>query len=128
MNESGYTQSIGKKVKDQIYWLKIMMSFNNGVPDVWCSGDKDDLWIEVKYLKAIPKKPTTIIIPKLSALQDKWLTDRYNEGRNVCVVLGSPIGAFIFTDLTWKVGVTRFQLTMKPKEVAQWILKKTQKT
>lgn len=39
---------------------------------------------------------------ELSPLQLRWLGKRYEEGRNVWVIAGSPEGAWIFKNRTWE--------------------------
>ena len=105
-----------------------MMAFNNCVPDVWVSGIKTDLWIEFKYLKKVPKRNTTIIQHDLSELQARWLLNRHHEGRNVCVIIGSSSGAYIYEDLTWSnANTTNIHLTLTQKQVAEWIISRVNK-
>lgn len=92
-----------------------------GIPDTYYSGDKADLWVEYKLLNKLPKRPDTLLVPKLSSLQAKWLRDRYSEGRNVAVILGHLQGSYIFTDLTWETGITQDKLNISRNELAQWI-------
>jgi len=126
MNESGYTAAVNRKLRPHIYVWKIMNSMQNGIPDCWYSGTKAGLFAEYKYIKNLPKRETTILKLDLSELQTKWLTERYSEGRNVCVILGSPQGAFIFTDQKWNdLEITKSDLIMNQKQVAQWILNQT---
>ena len=99
MNESGFTSSISKKLPSQVFSWKINCRFANGTPDAWYSGPKGDIWVEYKYLKKLPK---TTVKPKLSALQLKWLRDRFHEGRNVAVVVGSPEGCLVYTHMDWE--------------------------
>ena len=99
MNESRYTQRIHRKLPPSVYKWKIKDDFNGGVPDAWYSGDGGHLFIEYKYFKEFPKRPTTKIRAKLSAQQHLWITDRRSEGRPAVVVLGSPIGSVIFEDV-----------------------------
>jgi len=98
MTESGFTSSIKAKLPSHIYSWKINCKYANGIPDSWYSGLVSDLWVEYKYLKKLPKKG---VLPNLSALQEKWLNDRHFEGRNVAVIVGSPDGCLIYTNLEW---------------------------
>lgn len=54
-----------------------------GIPDCWYSGPRGDLWVEYKFQPAVH-----LVTPALSELQKAWLNDRYDEGRNVAVVVG----------------------------------------
>lgn len=122
MIESKYTASIHKCLnKRDVYHWKINASFQNGVPDAYYSGSKGDLWIEYKYEKNPPARAVTI---KLSPLQVRWLNARYDEGRNVCVVFGTPNGSVILTDKQWNEPLTKTffdQFKQTKKEIADWI-------
>lgn len=120
MTESTFTQYIMKKLNPKVYRWKILNMMQNGVPDAYFSGPKGDLWVEFKYIKA-PKLNTTVAIPKLTKLQKKWLYDRWYEGRNVAVILGSELGSHIYNDNDWNLGVQRQYLSKTPKQVIEWI-------
>jgi hypothetical protein len=96
MLEADYTRSITKALKPDVYSWKINAAYAKGVPDLWLCGDKNDLWVEVKYLKSVPKRGR--IVPNLSRLQEKWLQARHKQGRNVVVLVGTPLGGYILTD------------------------------
>lgn len=129
MNETGQTQAINKKVRAAgVYALKIQTMMNNGVPDCWYSGNKDDLWVEMKYIsdKKLPKRDITVIQPMLSDLQRAWLDARYYEGRHVAVAIGSSIGWCIQTiPPIYRSPILKSDLTLTRNEVVQWIINKT---
>jgi hypothetical protein len=58
--------------------------------------------------------------PKLSELQRHWLNSRYDEGRRVLVLVGSPEGIAVFEDKAWNEKQTIGQLFSKD-EAATWI-------
>ena len=120
MTESQFTQSIMRKLDKRIYKWKIMNMMQNGVPDCYFSGPAGDLWVEFKYIK-VPKRDTTEFKPKLSALQLKWLNERYDEGRNVAVILGSDIGSAIFIDRWWNGFITWKYLVSTKQDIVKWI-------
>jgi hypothetical protein len=124
MNEAGFTRYIFKKLPLEIYKWKIMNMMQNGVPDCYFSGSHGDLWVEVKYQKA-PKKVNTKFKANLSTLQDKWLTERSKEGRNVAVVLGTDLGCRIFKYNDWSISLRRPDLIHTRADVIQWICKQT---
>lgn len=103
--------------------------YSSGTPDVWYSGNKADLWIEYKFLPTVPQ--TAIIDPLklLSVLQANWLNGRYEEGRNVAVVIGcARIGGVILRDQEWMHSYTAqmFRDRLVPRKViAQWIAEVT---
>jgi len=71
-----------------------------GIPDLWVSGKKSDLWIEVKF----DTKTKGPIKPKLSATQLNWINNRYDEGRNVIVIVGTSLSdGIIYTDKAWEI-------------------------
>jgi len=127
MNESQFTQKINRKLKAAgVYCLKIQTLMNNGVPDCWYSGPKGDLWVEYKYRKDLPKKDSTTFLPGLSGLQEHWLNNRYHEDREVAVILGSPSGHIILTDLEWNdKTITSKGLPETDASVVEWIKSKT---
>jgi len=116
MHESTFTRAINKKLPTEIYVWKVNARYAPGVPDCWYSGPTGDLWIEWKYLPKMPKRHK----PKLSALQSKWLNSRYDEGRNVAVLVGSPEGVAIYEDKAWDDQKSITQLYSRI-EIAQWI-------
>jgi hypothetical protein len=66
-----------------------------------------------------------LIVPNLSDLQKEWLNKRYQEGRQVAVIVGSPEGGVMLSDLAWETPVKpdyfRSQLKTKP-ELAKALL------
>lgn len=109
MTEHHFVRSIHSRLKKQhpsLYVWKINDTYQGGVADAYYSG-KSDLWIEYKYVKALPKRDNTLVDIGLSGLQKEWLAGRHAEGRNVCVVVGSPEGALILPGLSWDVSISR---------------------
>ena len=96
-NEHTFVRSIHgilRRKHPKLYVWKINANYAGGVPDAYYSM-KSDLWVEYKYLKSLPQKPETIVQYRLSELQKDWLIRRDAEGRDVCVVVGSPQGNLI---------------------------------
>lgn len=125
MIESQYTQTVHKHLSKEIYRWKINDSFQGGIADAYYSGTNGDLWIEYKYLKSLPKKTSTQIIPALRSLQKKWLNARYSEGRNIAVIVGSPDGSIILASpKEWTTGLTCEEFkerALTRQETADWI-------
>jgi len=121
MNESQYTQSLMKKLPNSVYKWKINCNFARGVPDLYVSGAKKDLWVELKYLQKLPKKAK--VIPNLSRLQEKWLIRAKKQGRNVAVIVGSPEGGFLLLDpVEWQEGIIPSKYNaLTTQELADWI-------
>jgi hypothetical protein len=89
MNEHSFIQSIHRKINKELYVWKINAAFQNGVPDAYYSGACRDLWVEYKYGTS----------HETSALQQRWLTERYKEGRDCWLVWGiTPDQLVVFKD------------------------------
>lgn len=126
MNESGFWQSLRKKLVPRVYALKLNANFVGGVPDVWLSGSHEDLWMENKYLKSLPP----VIQPEalLTTLQSLWLEERYSEGRSVAVLIGSSEGHVFLDGLSWKgltISKVDFLSQVKStKEMAEYLIER----
>lgn len=106
-----------------VYAEKMNNPYRGGTADVWYSGSVGDLWVEYKYLERIPR--STKILPDLTPQQARWLNNRYDEGRNVAVVLGTPAGGVIYRDKGWMIEsdqTSLLALVRSRPELAQWIL------
>jgi hypothetical protein len=113
--ETTFTASVHKHLPplSQLHREKMANPYRGGTADYWYDG-KRDLWVEWKFL-VVPKRDSTVIDlvtgsaktqAAISPLQQKWLRDRYNNGRRVWVIVGSKDGGVIFKDRTWEVPVT----------------------
>ena len=125
MTENGFWQSLRKKLVPRIYALKLNLRFVAGVPDCWLSGSKEDLWLELKYVKTLPPivDPTKL----LTVLQQQWLIARRKEGRFVGALIGSSDGHLFFPSLSWQHSVSRekwIQTGMTTKEVTELLIER----
>lgn len=126
MRESTYTASVGRLLPPSVYALKLSLPYTAGVPDSWYSGRGGDLWIEWKYLPRIPSEVDLIgnKNPIITRLQQKWLQDRYDEGRQVGVIVGTPGGAVVLPDLDWQGIYSRAEFESRlwtKRQVSDWI-------
>jgi hypothetical protein len=80
--------------KTKVYYMKNNNNYVSGIPDVWYSGRKNDLWVEYKYNDVT--KPIALVIPDLSHQQLRWIKDRQHEGRAVWTVVGIKKGGVIY--------------------------------
>ena len=102
--EHAYRTKIRRKLHNSIDVWSIHDSYTAGIPDVWYSGWKNDLWIEYKYFQTLPKKHIDLTAgkhPKLTKLQQHWLNRKLEQGRSVWVVTGFPTGGVILTKGAW---------------------------
>lgn len=129
--ETNFRLKIEKLIPGTIHREKNSNPFSGGTADSWYSGTLNDLWVEYKFLPQLPQRG--IVDSKrigLSKLQQLWLRGRYEEGRNVAVVIGVPTGGVILRDLTWENGITPVDFAERVttiKDVANWITQETQK-
>lgn len=104
------------------YAEKMNNPWRAGTADVWYSGDRGDLWVEYKFIERIPRSAE--ILPDLTPRQKRWLNNRFDEGRNVAVVLGTPTGGVIYRNKEWMRPldhVTFAGLIVPRDEIARWI-------
>lgn len=91
---------------------------------MWYSGIKGDIWVEYKYIRTIPIRPKTMVIPGLAPLQLVWLHHRHKEGRRVFVVVGCPKGGVVFGPDEWADGIDAGWFTQKlhsRNQLALWL-------
>ena len=101
---------------------KMNNPYRSGTADVWYSAKKNDLWIEYKFLPRVPQRG--VVTPALSEIQKLWLAGRYEEGRNVGVIVGCPAGGVILRDLEWENPILPSvfnQMIRTREELAAWI-------
>lgn len=115
--ETTYIKRVTRKLSKSVYHWKIHASFENGVPDSYFSGNTTDLWVEFKWLD----KVKTGVLADLSPLQQYWLNARYSQGRNIAVIVGTPIGSALLRDAAWNNPICNFDLSVK--DISSWINK-----
>jgi len=120
--ENTFIKSIHRMLPN-VYAEKMANPWRAGTADVWYSGKRGDLWIEYKFIERIPRSKE--ILPELTPRQLRWLCDRFDEGRNVAVVLGTPTGGVIYRNpQEWTTPLTPVDFQAKQvtkKEIAEWI-------
>jgi hypothetical protein len=121
--ETTFTMSINRQgILKETYFEKMHNPFRAGTADYWYSGAVGDLWVEYKYEPSLPKIKE--YRPDLSPRQEKWLGDRYADGRNIAVILGLPEGGVIYTHKSWLFAFTKAELMTRcvPRpQIAEWI-------
>ena len=115
MNESKFVKKVHRLLPDEIFIWKIADPFQGGVPDAQYFGQTgQSLFVEYKYIKKRPVRPTTVVKPNLSVQQINWLNLLYERQQNVFVVLGHSSECFIFsTPETWEHGAPNQNLESK---------------
>lgn len=123
--ETNFTAGVHKHLPPSIYKCKMNNPYTAGIPDVWYSGTKADIWIEYKF---IPKNPTRGTVKfNLSELQKHWLERRQAEGRNVAIIIGCPAGGVVVFPPTYELPVSTFNSLLKSRaDLAVWIRHQTE--
>lgn len=109
--------------ESELYRAKIKNPYVGGIWDWWYSGRRADLWVEYKRI-TIPKRGGTPIVPKLTELQLEWGRGRFDEGRNMAVIVGCREGGVLFRDREWEqpVPAAVFRSRLKSRaELAAWL-------
>jgi hypothetical protein len=123
--ETRFYTAVHRLLPAKLHKEKMANPYRGGTADVWYSGTADDLWVEYKYVTKVPKTAGIAVSKELSALQLQWLRLRHTEGRNVVVILGTPIGAWVYEFCRWETElVTASQLThsgLTKQQVADYI-------
>lgn len=125
--ETTFIASVHRHLPLGVHREKMNNPYRSGTADVWYSGRKD-LWVEYKFIQAMPKRDDTLIALDLSENQKIWLEHRHNEGRNVAVICGCKAGGVLFTNLSWVQPLTAKQFASKVQSrqmLAEWLLAKT---
>ena len=120
--ETTFVVGVHKHLPRTLHREKMNNPYRGGTADQWYSGSTGDLWIEYKFLPRTPQRG--VVRPDVSLLQKKWLRGRYEEGRNVCVIVGCPAGGVILRDLEWEDGLpcTEFGARIQSRaDLANWI-------
>ena len=118
MIESQYTQAIHKKLAKHVYKWKVNDNFAGGVPDAFYRSLKKQpakpLWVEYKFLKDLPKRDDTMIVPNLSAQQFIWLKQAFEAGEQTAVIIGvenvkykrQSCGLVLDNPYLWEYGIS----------------------
>jgi hypothetical protein len=128
--ETLYTNRIRRrclKAAPELYHMKNQAGHTSGIPDLWFSGDKQDLWVEMKWEDRTIKTERAFLAT-LSPLQQRWLDARYAQGRSVGVITGHAGGGLIQLDGAWNEPMTTadFLNALRPiDEIVAWIIQQT---
>jgi hypothetical protein len=122
--ETNFIKRITRHLPKSVYHMKNANPYTGGVPDLWFSGTGGDMWIEMKYIETLPVSVPIRPTKMLTALQLEWLNRRYEEGRQVAVIIGCNTGGVVFLDKLWQcdIEVKTFKtLIRSPADLAEWI-------
>ena len=93
----------------------------NGTPDRYYDGVVRDLWVEYKMLRSLPR--SGVAVGDYTPLQLRWMTRRWERGKNVIGVVGLPgrVACIQLSPDEWKLG-TEVASALSLDQVAQWIV------
>ena len=126
--ETTFSNAVRAALPEGVYSMKSSNPYIAGIPDLWFSGQKGDLWVEMKFISRLPA--TRIVRPYelLSSLQEQWLRARYEEGRNVAVMIGckheGKLKGLVLRDLAWECDISPqefYALIISKSELANFI-------
>jgi hypothetical protein len=102
---------------------KVHDNFAGGVPDCWYVGPEGNIWVEYKWIKALPKRDTTRIKPNLSAQQLAWLIKMSGHGISCACIIGFPEGGIVLTEKDqWLNGINKIAMSPFPsRDIANWL-------
>lgn len=119
MIEADFTRAVHDKLPTTVKAWKIRDDYQGGVPDAFYRRRDGEpgrpLWIEYKFIKSLPKRESTLIVPNLSELQKLWLSEAAAAGEQTRVIVGLPGEGVIYhleealTGITAGVFKTRLQ-------------------
>lgn len=104
MNESDFTKKLHKYLPEQIKAWKIRDDYQGGIPDAayFCKNktiESQIVFCEYKYLKTLPKRDCTLIIPKLTLQQKIWIELLQGMKVPTFVIVGFGNQGVIFSTL-----------------------------
>lgn len=116
MTEAAFKAKVRRALHKDVHCSAFGGQYANGVPDHWYSGTGGDLWVEYKYEPA-----AKVFTPKLSGLQELWLSQRMDEGRSVAVIVGTSMAAgLILLNGNWR-GRVRAEDAVPFRELIEFI-------
>lgn len=124
MNEHSFIRAVHARLPPEVFRWKIHDTFAGGVPDAFYAGPASTLFVEYKYVKALPKRDTSPIRTSLTTQQIHWLNRLHDFNQPVAVVVGCEDQATVLLDKTWNSEILRkdfLQQGVAIPEVARWI-------
>lgn len=98
--------------------------FSSGTPDVYYSGSKADLWVEYKFITNL-RLSGGMVRTSLTPRQRLWLRQRWAEGRNCRLIVGSYFGHLIIEGPDFNPDVLGADLKaslMSDEDIARWLI------
>lgn len=124
MNEHGFIRAVHARLPPEIFRWKIHDTFAGGVPDAFYAGPASTLFVEYKYVKALPKRNSTFVKTCLTPQQKHWLDSLHSFAQPVALIVGIGDQALVLLDKRWNTNISRtgfLKEAMPRNQVATWI-------
>ena len=132
MIEADFNRRVNDKLDSKkIRSWKVIDDFQGGVPDNYYhrrdAPENNEyvkpLFIEYKLIKKLPKRSTTKIVPKCSALQIDWLKELHDNNSEPWVIVGyagkTPARGVIYSYEETIVGITAAEFEQRLQSYAE---------
>ena len=107
MNEHSFIKSIHRTLPSDLLVWKIHDTYAGGVPDAMYAGNAGTLWVEYKYVPALPKRDSTLIKTTLKPLQLQWLNKLHMSNQKAALIVGIEDTALILLVNDWTANITK---------------------
>jgi hypothetical protein len=124
VNEHGFIRAVHGHLPPEVFRWKIHDRFAGGIPDAFYRGPACSLFVEYKYLKALPKNNNTELRTTLTASQIRCLDLFYQLQQPVALVIGVGQLAVVLQHGTWNQPITRQKFLASAhdfRSTANWI-------
>lgn len=124
MNEHSFIRAVHARLPPEVFRWKIHDTFAGGVPDAFYAGPASTLFVEYKYVKALPKRESTTIKTCLTPQQVHWLNTLHDFNQPVALIVAIGDQALVLLDKRWNTNISRtgfLQEAIPRNQVAAWI-------
>ena len=101
MNEHSFIRAVHAHLPPELFRWKIHDTFAGGVPDAFYAGPASTLFVEYKYVKALPKRDSSVLRTTLTPQQIQWLNRLYSLNQPTALINGCEKLALVITDGQW---------------------------
>jgi hypothetical protein len=108
VNEHNFIKAVHRYLPSELFRWKIHDTYAGGVPDAFYLGPASALFIEYKYVKKLPARPTTILRTSLSKQQELWLNRLHDCSFPGWYVIGAEDRCIIVKDTQRVITTARF--------------------
>lgn len=104
--ESRFVRRVNKLLPSEVYSEGMANPYRGGTPDRYYEGPANCLWVEYKYMKAVPA--TYKVEDHVTPLQIKWIRRAQSNKVPVVIVCGFGKHGLVLTqDMFWEITLHR---------------------